>query len=173
MKNNSFILLLLLLIGNSSFAQTTIRFKEANFTITGQTGGKIKNVYQEASTLECFWEINNETRTIHLTTVEIIDTEHPDNNANIQKESIAIVDLDQNLLPDEPLEEYTLSVVPYYSVTISSENSQFKVKNSYCYVSSETNEFKEGKPGFSFTVKFETKELAEQFLTILKDELLN
>lgn len=173
MKNNSFTLLLLLLIGSSSFAQTNIRFKEADFSITGQTAGKIKNVYQEESTLECFWEINNETRTIHLTTVEIVQTEHPDNNTNIQKESIAIVDLDQNLLPDEPLEEYNLSVVPYYSVTISSENSQYKVKNSYCYISNNTNEFTEGKPGFSFTVKFETKELAEQFLTILKDELLN
>lgn len=173
MKNNSFILLLLLLIGNSSFAQTTIRFKEADFTITGQTGGKIKNVYQEESTLECFWEINNETRTIHLTTVEIIHTEHPDNNANIQKESIAIADLDQNLLPDEPFEEYNLSAVPYYYITISSENSQFKVKNSYCYVSSDSSEFTEGKPGFSFTIKFETKELAAQFLALLKDELLN
>jgi len=160
-------------MGNNGFAQTSIPFKASTYTINGLTAGKIKNVYQEESTLECFWDIDKETRTVALTTVEILQTEQPDNNTNIQREAIVISDIDQNAIPDEPMEEYNLSGIPFYSVTLSSDNSAFKVVNSYCYISQPSNEFIQGKPGFSFTIKFSNKEFATQFLTILREELLN
>lgn len=173
MKKTFLLLLFSVQLGYTSLAQTTIPFKGSTYTIEGLTAGSIKNVYQEESTIECFWDINQERRTIGVTTVEILQTEQPDNNTNIQLEELIISDIDQNAIPDEPMEEYNLLGVPFYTVTLSSDNSAYKVTNSYCYISSPSNEFIQGKPGFSFTIKFSNKAFATQFLTILREELLN
>lgn len=173
MKKTVLLLLLSFQLGNSSIAQTSIPFKTSTYTIQGLTAGKIKNVYEEGATLECFWDIDQETRTVVLTTVEILQNEAPDNNTNIQKEAIVISDIDLNAIPEVPMEEYNLDGTSYYSVTISSDNAAFKVVKSYCSVSSPTSEFIQEKPGFSFTIKFSNKEFATQFLSILNEELLN
>lgn len=156
-----------------ALAQNTIPFKEGSFEIVGTSGGEIQNMYIEESTVECFWSINNETRSIHCTTIETLMTEHPDNNKNISVESILIHDIDQNLLPDEAMEEYSTSITPYYTITISSENSGRKVNTTYCYIAQENGTFLEQNPNFSFGVKFTTKEAADQFLETLKSTLLD
>lgn len=173
MKKTFLLLLLTVQLGYTSFAQTSIPLKGSTYTIEGLTAGSIKNVYMEESTLECFWNINQERRTVGVTTVEILQTEQADNNTNIQLEELIISDIDQNAIPDEPMEEYNLSGIPFYTVTLSSDNSAYKVSNSYCYISSPSNEFIQGKPGFSITIKFSNKAFATQFLTILREEILN
>jgi hypothetical protein len=158
---------------NDTFAQKNIPFKEGIYAVEGNSGSEIKNMYMEESAVECFWIIENVARKIKCTTIETLFTEHPDNNKNITFEMIDIQDIDQNLLPDEAVEEFGILGMPYYTVTISSVNSERKVLTKYCYIAQPNNKFLDQDFGFSFTVKFNTKESADKFLEELKSALLD
>jgi hypothetical protein len=173
MKRNRLIFTFFVLLVNVTFAQKNIPFKEGIYVVEGNSGSQIKNMYMEESSVECFWKIDNDARTVQCTTIEIINSEHPDNNKNITFEMIKIQDIDQNLLPDEALEEFGILGMPYYTITISSENSGRKVLTNYCYIAQPDAKFLEQNPGFSFAIKFNTKESADKFLEELKSALLD
>lgn len=173
MKLKTILFSALVLLVNVTFAQKNIPFKEGVYVVEGNSGSEIKNMYMEESAVECFWKIDNNARTVQCTTIETINSELPDNNKNITFELIKVQDIDQNLLPDEAVEEFGILGMPYYTVTISSENSGRKVLTNYCYMAQPDAKFLEQNPGFSFAVKFNSKESADKFLEELKSALLN
>jgi hypothetical protein len=131
MKHLIPILLAFFLITTSASGQVIIKFKGKNKEVAGKSCGIIPGIDNNPSFYEDYWAIDNDSKTLIVTTVQTFG--NAENNKDIKISNVPLTDIDMAKLFDSPLTDTKSFGAPVYELNLLTRDLRETISSSTCY----------------------------------------
>jgi hypothetical protein len=166
MKHLIVLLLPILVAAKTATGQITIKFKGKNKEIAGKSCGSIPGLKNNPSYYEDYWEIDNSSKTLTVTTVQTFGTAM--NNKDIKVSIAPLIDIDKSKLFDSPLTDTNSFGIPVYEINLLTKDLRETISSSTCYRFSQDDSVEPIGSSWNLRLTFANKTEAASFIKKLK-----